>query len=74
MSVIEAIAWGIGLGIVSVVLAGVRRLPWLYAEFRGRGYGGCLRSPSPGHPGRFIRSGAPRPDWGFRRVSRDLRS
>jgi hypothetical protein len=39
MSVIEAIAWGAGLGIVSVFLAGLRRLPWLYASLVGLGTG-----------------------------------
>ncbi|MES2209821.1 MAG: hypothetical protein V4515_06505 [Chloroflexota bacterium] len=36
---IEATAWGVGVGVLSVFLMGVRRLPWRYAGLAGLGYG-----------------------------------
>lgn len=39
MQIIEAIAWGIGFGVIAVFLVGVRRLPWGYAILVGAGSG-----------------------------------
>ena len=42
MQIIEAIGWGIGFGVIAVVLAGVRRMPWRYAILVGFGTGVAL--------------------------------
>jgi hypothetical protein len=44
--VIEAIAWGVVVGALSVFLVGLRRLPWRHAALVGTGFGvvfGTLR-------------------------------
>lgn len=42
MLIIEAIAWGVGFGVLSVFLVGLRRLPWRYAGLVGLGSGVVL--------------------------------
>lgn len=42
MQIIEAIGWGIGFGVIALVLTGVRRLPWRYAILVGIGSGVVL--------------------------------
>lgn len=42
MQIIEAIALGIGFGVIAVFLVGVRRLPWRYAILVGVGSGVVL--------------------------------
>ena len=39
MPLIEAIAWGVGVGAVSVIAVGIRRIPWAYAVLVGTGTG-----------------------------------
>ena len=39
MPIIEAIAWGVGVGAVSVIAVGIRRIPWGYAVVVGIGTG-----------------------------------
>jgi len=39
VSIIEAIAWGAGIGVLSVFFVGLRRLPWRYAGLVGLGTG-----------------------------------
>ena len=42
MPIIEAIAWGIGFGVVAVFLVGLRRLSWRYSILVGFGAGVVL--------------------------------
>jgi hypothetical protein len=42
--ILEAIAWGVGAGVLIVFVVGVRRLPWWYAGLVGLGFGLVLGS------------------------------
>jgi ABC-type cobalamin transport system permease subunit len=39
VSVIDALAWGAGIGVLSIVFVGLRRVPWRYAGLVGVGTG-----------------------------------
>jgi hypothetical protein len=42
VTIIEAIAWGGGFGVIAAFLVGVRRLPWRYSILVGLGSGVVL--------------------------------